>query len=169
MSRYLGSFRGGAWLVVVFATMIAPSCNREPTQPPPSLLPDLNVARRAVEDALEEWRDSPGASTTTPGRRMMFIDDQRQPGQQLLAFEILGQTEVDNCRRFVVRLSLTEPDESVLAAYYVFGADPIWVYRAEDFDMMMHMDMTPEDAPPPVESGGNDSGESASPASPPGS
>ena len=25
--------------------------------------------------------------------------------------------------------------------------NPIWVYRVEDFDMMMHMDMMPDDAP----------------------
>ncbi len=60
---------------------------------------------------------------------------------------------VDNLRRFVVRLSLAEPEESTLAAYYVFGRvgnDPIWVYRAEEFDMMMNMDMAPDDPAPPA-------------------
>jgi hypothetical protein len=36
-----------------------------------------------------------------------------------------------------------------LAAYYVFGEDPIWVYRAEDFDMIMHWECPmPADSPP---------------------
>ena len=39
---------------------------------------------------------------------------------------------------FLVKLSLDEPDESILVAYDVFGQDPIWVYRREDLDMIMH-------------------------------
>ena len=39
-----------------------------------------------------------------------------------------------------MKLALEQPDESILASYYVFGQGPIWVYRAEDFEMMMHMD-----------------------------
>jgi hypothetical protein len=50
----------------------------------------------------------------------------------------------------VVRLNLAEPDETVLAAYFVFDRMPVWVYRVEDFDMMMHMDMAPDDAPTPA-------------------
>ncbi len=47
----------------------------------------------------------------------------------------------------MVKLSLEDPEESTLAAYYVFGhvgPEPIWVYRAEEFDMMMNMDMAPD-------------------------
>ena len=68
----------------------------------------------------------------------MFVDQQRRPGRRLRAFAILGESESESCRRFLVKLSLAEPDESILAAYYVFGQDPIWVYRSEDFDMIMH-------------------------------
>lgn len=65
-------------------------------------------------------------------------------------FVVLGDSVVENLRRFVVRLSLADPDESTLAAYYVFGKEPIWVYRAEDFDMMMNMDMMPDEPARPV-------------------
>ena len=76
----------------------------------------------------------------------MFVDQQRRPGRRLREFAILGEAEMDGCRRFQVKLSLADPDESILAAYYVFGQGPIWVYRAEDFDMIMHMDKTMMDA-----------------------
>jgi hypothetical protein len=72
---------------------------------------------------------------------VIFVDHERQPGQKLREFTVLGDSEVDNLRRFVARLSLAEPDESILAAYYVFGSNPVWVYRAEEFDRMMNMDM----------------------------
>lgn len=144
---------GRVWLVA-FLAMVAPSCDPGPRPAPPSLLPDPVVARRAVEDALGEWRSAPEADTAAAGRPLIFLDRQRQPGQRLVAFTVLGQTEVDNCRRFVVRLSLDGPEETVLAAYYVFGKDPIWVYRAEDFEMMMHMDMAPDDPGVPAGDGG---------------
>jgi hypothetical protein len=71
----------------------------------------------------------------------MFVDQQRQPGQRLREFAILGETPgVKGCRRFVVKLSLEQPAESILASYYVFGEGPVWVYRAEDLDMILHMD-----------------------------
>ena len=79
----------------------------------------------------------------------MFVDQSRKPDQGLREFEILGESPgVDGCRRFQVKLVLEEPDESILASYYVFGQGPIWVYRAEDFEMMMHMDpMVKAEAP----------------------
>jgi hypothetical protein len=71
----------------------------------------------------------------------MFVDQQRQPGQRLREFAVRGETPgLKGCRRFVVKLSLEQPDESILASYYVFGEGPVWVYRAEDLDMILHMD-----------------------------
>jgi hypothetical protein len=106
-------------------------------------LTDAQAARRAVESALGEWRDSPPVDLTTPTiRPVMFVDQQRRPGQRLREFAVLGEAEMDGCRRFQVRLTLADLDDSILAAYYVFGQGPIWVYRAEDFDMIMHMDKT---------------------------
>jgi hypothetical protein len=66
------------------------------------------------------------------------VDQQRRPGQQLRGYNVLGESESESGRRFLVKLSLAEPDKSVMAAYYVFGQDPVWVYRTEDFDMLMH-------------------------------
>jgi hypothetical protein len=81
----------------------------------------------------------------------MFVDQQRRPGQHLRSFALLGESEVEGCRRIQVKLSLEEPIESRLAAYYVFGQDPMWVYRTEDFDMIMHWECAvPADSPPGI-------------------
>jgi hypothetical protein len=100
---------------------------------------------------LTNWHSSPALPTTSkPSPSVVFVDQQRRPGQRLRAFAVLGETESESGRRFLVRLSLEEPAESVLAAYYVFGQDPIWVYRSEDFDMIMHWEM-PADSPVPAD------------------
>jgi hypothetical protein len=105
------------------------------------------VARHAVEKSLGRWRDGdetdPAASTSL---RLVFVDHQRLPGQRLRAFAVRGEFELETCRCFKVRLELAEPDDSILATYYVFGQDPMWVYRAEDFDMIMHWEMNMPDA-----------------------
>jgi hypothetical protein len=68
------------------------------------------------------------------------VDQQRQPGRPLRAFAVLGDSELEGCRQFTVKLELAEPDETSLVAYNVFGQGPTWVYRREDFDMIMHWD-----------------------------
>ena len=117
-------------------------------------LPDPAAARQAVENALGAWQDSPRIERTTAAiRPIMFVEQQQPPGQRLLGFDVLGETpsyEDEGYRRFLVRLTLTEPEDSVVAAYYVFGQDPIWVYRAEDFDMIMHMEKSMMPPPPPA-------------------
>ncbi len=82
----------------------------------------------------------------------MFVDQQRQPGQRLRAFTVLGEYVSEGCRRFQVKLSLAEPDESRVVAYCVFGEDPMWVYRSEDFDLIMHWECPmPDDSPVPAD------------------
>jgi hypothetical protein len=148
MHRRPSAFSSTGWLIAIFALSCCPSCRRDARPDPRTRLPDAQVARRAVERALAEWRDSPPLDLTTPtARPVMFVDQQRRPGRRLREFAILGESESDGCRRFRVRLSLADPDESLLAAYYVFGEGPIWVYRAEDFDMIMHMDKSMMAAP----------------------
>jgi hypothetical protein len=151
------------WLIAAFAVSSCPSCGRDARPDPRTRLPDAQAARRAVERALAEWRDSPPLDLTTPtARPVMFVDQQRRPGRRLREFVILGEAEAEGCRRFQVRLSLADPDESVRAAYYVFGEGPVWVYRAEDFDMIMHMDKSMMPAPDPS-AGAPGSGDTSGP------
>jgi hypothetical protein len=129
-------------------------------------LPDAPAARRALEDSLSAWRDSPALERTVSAiKPVMFVDQQRQPGQELRQFTVLGETETsESYRRYLVKLELDRPRETIRALYYVFGQGPIWVYRAEDFDMIMHMDQSMMAAPPPtVGPSGNQTGPEASP------
>ena len=129
--------------------------------PPPSLspLPDPLAARVAVEKSLANWRDSM-ATEMTPSKSeaLVFVDQQRRPGQRLRAFAVLGDFDLETCRCFKVRLDLDEPEESILATYYVFGHDPMWVYRAEDFDMIMHWEHQMAETPPSAGAAGDSEG-----------
>jgi hypothetical protein len=129
-------------LLSVIALVYCVSCSPTERAEPERYLTDPREARRAIEDALEAWRKYPELERTTPAiRPVMFVDQSRKPDQRLRGFEILSESPgVDGCRGFQVKLVLDQPSESVLASYYVFGQGPIWVYRAEDFEMMMHMD-----------------------------
>jgi hypothetical protein len=113
---------------------------------------DPAVARQAVETALKSWQQSPDLpASSRPAPSIIFVDQQRRPGQRLVAYEVLASSLTPSGRRFVARLTLDNSSESVLAAYYVFGVDPVWVYRSEDFDMIMHWEHPmPEDSSAPT-------------------
>jgi hypothetical protein len=133
------------------------ACGAEPRPDRGRYVPDAEAARHAVEKVMNDWRESRRIErTTTKMRPILFVEQQQPPGQRLVDFEILGETpgyEAEGYRRFLVRLTLDEPEDSVVAAYYVFGEGPIWVYRAEDFDMIMHMDKSMMPPPPPAAGG----------------
>lgn len=142
-----------ALLFAVTLVISCSSCGAGSTSISQGPLPDPAVARRAVETSLRNWHDSPDLPTTSkPSPSIVFVDQQRRPGRRLGAYAVLGKSESESGHRFLVKLSLAEPDESILVAYYVFGKDPIWVYRSEDFDMMMHWEHPmPADPPAPAE------------------
>lgn len=132
------------------AVVLCVSCGVNSQPDPGRRLPDAKAARQAVEEALRAWQNSPRIErTATTIRPVMFVEQQQPPGQRLRRFDVLGESPGDDgYRRFLARLFLEEPADSILVSYYVFGQGPIWVYRAEDFDMIMHMDKSMMPAPP---------------------
>jgi hypothetical protein len=121
-------------------------------------LPEAALARRAVETSLKTWHDSPGLPLScAPAPKLMFVDQRRRLGQALRSFKIVGQSRAEGHRRFQVKLSLADPDESRVVVYCVFGIDPTWVYRSEDFDLIMHWECPMPDGSPvsaaPAETG----------------
>jgi hypothetical protein len=140
--RRTSGIRITTFLICGSVVILGQSCGPPARPNPERYLTDPGAARRAVEESLKTWHDSPDLERTTlkivP---VMFVDQSRKPGQRLREFTIVGESAgADGCRRFQVKLALQQPDESMLVSYYVFGQGPIWVYRAEDFEMMMHMD-----------------------------
>jgi hypothetical protein len=102
-------------------------------------VPPSDAARRALQAALDAWRDGGGPealAARSPG--VVVVDNQRRPGQALRGYEVLGELPGDGPRRFAVRLRLDDPPAEEKARFLVVGVDPLWVFRQEDYDMLAH-------------------------------
>jgi hypothetical protein len=114
-------------------------------------VPDSPEARDALGRALEAWRDAPRPLPTSfdpPG--LKFVDQQRKPDQRLVEFHILGETLVKSARQFTVRLTLDSSPEPALVRYNVFGRNPTWVFRLEDYEMISHWEHQMDEPKPPA-------------------
>jgi hypothetical protein len=117
-------------------------------------IPPEGRARQALETALAAWRDgavSDGRLVPGPPA-VQVVDTHRREGQQLRTYEILGAVPAEGGHRcFVVRLLLDNPAEEQKARFLVLGIEPLWVFRQEDWDRLMHweMDMPADPAPAP--------------------
>jgi hypothetical protein len=123
---------------------------REPPDPN-RYVPSEPASRQALEAALEAWRAGRESSISTGTVRVVFVDSHRKQGQRLKRFTVLGEAPGDAPRCFSVRLSLEEPAEEVRVRYVVYGIDPLWVERHEDYLMMLRWECaTPGTAPRPA-------------------
>jgi hypothetical protein len=115
-------------------------------------MPTTAEARRALETVLNAWRDAPDplpATFDTAG--VKFVDRQRRPNQRLTRYEILGETGEEHARQIAVRMTLDPSDgdgePSQLIRYNVFGKDPVWVFRLEDYEMISHWEHDMSESP----------------------
>ncbi|MGO9916433.1 MAG: hypothetical protein ACLQIB_17280 [Isosphaeraceae bacterium] len=123
--------------------------NDEPAVP--SYMPGWGEARTALESALSAWRDAtPPLPDSFDSPSVKFVDRHRRPNQRLLAYQILGQSDIENARQFTVRLTLEGEEAPQLVRYNAVGRDPVWVFRLEDYELISHWDckMDEEEAPP---------------------
>jgi hypothetical protein len=128
MDKRLGMLAWGCWLLAGCADR---SADR--------YVPSPETGRWALEACLQAWREGrpPGAVPgTSPG--VFLVDSCRRPGQQLDGYTILGEAPGEGPRCFAVRLSLRNPTEEQRARFVLVGIDPLWVYRHEDYEMMIH-------------------------------
>jgi hypothetical protein len=147
LQRFLNSIRVHA---AVLLWLVIPACSTSDTQrEQAAVTPSRELARAALDRALAAWRDhGPDAIPKPSPTGISFVDNQRKPTQSLRTYEVLGESMRSKARQYEVRLSLEHPEQTVLATYVVFGRHPLWVYRLEDFDMIMHWEhpMNAEDA-----------------------
>src|SRR5262245_43750452 len=102
-------FRARGSLLGAFVAIRCSSCGGGARPDPRGYLPDPMVARKAVESTLEAWHQSPHLVTTACRlRSIVFVDQQRRPGQPLVSFAVLSESESEGYRRFQVKLSLAE-------------------------------------------------------------
>jgi hypothetical protein len=114
-------------------------------------IPSEKAGTHALETALAAWRDGkPVGLMQEAGPAIHLADSQHRPGQKLTDFTILGPTTGDADRCYAVRLTFDGPREEVRTRFVVFGWDPLWVMRYEDYEMLMHWCLPPAPATAPA-------------------
>ena len=124
------------------AAVLAAAVGCTSTRSNSDFIPDEMLARDAVEAVLSEWRDgkSPGRieRLKTP---IEVVDTQRQAGQELADYEVLGPVAGAAPRCFAVRVELKNPNAEQRIRFVVVGISPLWVFRQEDYETISHWDM----------------------------
>jgi hypothetical protein len=106
-----------------------------------SFTPSEAVAENAVRRTLEAWKAGLPTGPLPDSKPVIHVTDEgRKPGQVLEDYTILGETRGTAGRSFAVTLNLAHPREEVKTKYLVVGIDPLWVFRQEDYELLMHWD-----------------------------
>lgn len=104
-------------------------------------------AKGALEAALNAWKEGkpcgeiPGVVPTT-----RVVDSAWMSGEQLGAFAIVAGPSGDPAggpRTFRVKLTMAKPAGEREVDYILMGADPLIIYRDEDFQRTLNMDNNP--------------------------
>ena len=111
-------------------------------------VPAQETALAAVTAAMNAWKNGVAPGPVPDSAPLVHLtDSHRQPGQALNEFEILGEVPGNADRCFAVRLKLSSPEAEERVRYVVVGIDPLWVFRHEDYDMLLHWEHPMEESP----------------------
>jgi hypothetical protein len=106
-----------------------------------SFTPPEVLARKALVDALEQWKAGQPIAAIDGEPVIQIADTHRKSGQALQSYEVQGEVPMDYGRCFQVKVQFSNPAVEEKIQYVVVGKNPIWVYRKEDYDMLAHWDM----------------------------
>lgn len=113
-------------------------------------IPSRVIAEAALTTALEYWQAGKPAGEVPGTKPVVYAtDSSRKEGQLLRSFRILGETSGGSGRTYAVVLELDNPPEVIKTQYIVVGIDPLWVFRQEDYELLMHWDHYMPDAVTP--------------------
>lgn len=130
-------------LELLLAAFLLPSitaCSREASGYE-RYVPSVARAEEALQQVLSAWQrgDAAGAlQIASAPITIQVADSTRRPGQRLVNYEILGEIAGEGPRTFAVRLNLDNPTDVREVRYYLVGIDPLWVFRQEDYDAVVH-------------------------------
>lgn len=107
-------------------------------------IPSAARAEEALDLVLAAWKAGDPLAPLTLKSSPLTIqvaDATRRPGQRLVDYDLLGEISGEGPRTFVVRLKLENPRVEEEVRYYLMGIDPLWVFRQEDYDALIHWDV----------------------------
>lgn len=121
--------------------------------PNAKFIPTPETAEHALDQGLAAWKAGKPSGMVEGTRPQIYVTDtSRKAGQELIEYKILGETASRHGRTFMVELSFDKPQAQLKAEYIIVGIDPIWVFRREDYELLMHWDHYMPEAPKQAES-----------------
>jgi hypothetical protein len=126
-----------SWLVI---TALAAGCGDAQRGSADIAAPGIESSKAALVASLDAWKADRRTTGVLMGSKPSIgVVDALRAERPLLAYEVIGPLMVvEKARPFAVRLVLGAPHETVTARYLVLGQDPLWVFRQEDFERMLH-------------------------------
>lgn len=104
-------------------------------------VPSPHIAKHAIVDALDAWKaGQPSGPVANTAPLVHVTDNLRKANQRMVDYTILGEKASSHGRTFMVELNMASPNEKLKAEYIVVGIDPLWVFRREDYELLMHWD-----------------------------
>ncbi len=125
------------WLAIA---SFAAGCGDAPRGPAEFVAPGLESSKAALVASLDAWKADRRTSGVMIGSKPSIgVVDSTRTDRPLLDYEVVGPLMVvEKARPFAVRLVLGGPREAVETRYLVMGQDPLWVFRQEDFERLLH-------------------------------
>jgi hypothetical protein len=126
--------RQAIWFVLLVG---AAGCGRNHRRDAERYIPAPETARQALVTALDAWQaDQPPGPIAAATPPVVLVDTHRKPNQRLQRYVVQGEVPGNGPRCFAVRLTFEDPPEEQKLRFVIFGIEPIWVYRQEDYDMI---------------------------------
>jgi hypothetical protein len=119
-------------LLGLLVTAVA-GCKDRSTQ---QFIPEEQEAREALEAVLTAWKSGQPFGRISSGPVPIDVLDAKwQAGKKLSQFSIVKQEQEDGkgLRWFTVKLTMEGPSGEATVRYVVFGDNPLWVMREEDY------------------------------------
>lgn len=142
-----------AGLTVLFLISSLPGCRKARTNA--DYIPSPNQSQDALTIALEAWKaGQPSGPVAGTSPEVHVTDSSRVSSQSLDDYQILGEVPGNAPRCFAVKLKLSDPLEEKRERYVIVGIDPLWIFRHEDYDLLLHWEhqMPPASKEDPVTS-----------------
>ena len=143
-SRQVGSAALSPWPRAIVLTVLAlPFLGCSPS----GALLNPREARVALTTALDAWKagKKPDALASSPNA-LTAVDAQWQAGQVLEDYLVDGDGVEEASLpgpAFAVKLRVKGVSAEVKTRYIVFGREPTWVYREDDWTRLLNMDNNP--------------------------
>lgn len=126
-----------AGLIVLFAISSLSGCQKARTNA--DFIPSPSQSQDALRAALESWKAGQPSGPVAGTSPLVYVtDSSRVSGQTLADYQILGEVPGNAPRCIAVRLKLSDPTEEKRERYVIVGIDPLWIFRHEDYDLLLH-------------------------------